>query len=209
MKFDRRALLKGDGLAGVAVAASPALAVPGAAAIAGHSPRRRELLDSGWRFHLGHAADMARDFGLGRNQRTFAKAEAATANAAMAKFDDSGWAEVRVPHDWAVDLPYAPPSPPAPKETADAVAAHGFKAIGRDHPGSSVGWYRRALDIRPADRGRATWLEFDGVFRDSIVFVNGYVAGGSDSGYAPFKVEIGDFLNYDGGPNVATLNGVA
>lgn len=205
MKFDRRALLKGGGLAGAAVAASPALAVPGAAAIAGHSPRRRELLDSGWRFHLGHAADMARDFGFGRNQRTFAKAGAATADAAMAKYDDSGWTEVRVPHDWAVDLPFAPPNPPAPKETEDAVAAHGFKAIGRDHPGNSVGWYRRALDIRPADRGRAIWLEFDGVFRDSIVFVNGYVAGGSDSGYAPFKVEIGDFLDYDGGPNVVTV----
>src|SRR5437762_9770704 len=68
--------------------------------------RRRERLEH-WRFHLGHAADVEKDFGFGRDQRTFAKAGWATADAAMAKFDDGGWAEVVVPHDWAVALPFA------------------------------------------------------------------------------------------------------
>jgi beta-galactosidase len=43
------------------------------------------------------------------------------------------------------------------------------------------------------------------VFRDAIVFVNGYAAGRNESGYAPFRVEIDDFLNYDGKPNVVTV----
>src|SRR3954453_419180 len=71
----------------------------------GSSPRRRVRLQR-WRFHLGHAADVAKDFGFGRDQRAFAKAGVA-AEPAMPKFDDGGWDEVQVPHDWAVALPFA------------------------------------------------------------------------------------------------------
>src|SRR4051794_13040715 len=127
------------------------------------SPRRRVRLER-WRFHLGHAADVDKDFGFGRDQRTFAKA-GVSADAARPDFDDSRWAEVEVPHDWAVALPFAPPKAPPPKDRADAMAAHGFKAIGRDYPQNSIGWYRTAIAVTPADQGRRLWLEFDGVFR--------------------------------------------
>jgi beta-galactosidase len=157
-----------------------------------------------WRFHLGHAADVEKDFGFGRDQRTFAKAGQA-ADAAMPKFDDRSWAEVQVPHDWAVALPFAPPKRPPPKDRADAMAAHGFKAIGREFPENSIGWYRTAIDITAADKGRRIWLEFDGVFRDALVFVNGYAVTRNESGYAPFSVPIDDFLDYEGGPNVVTV----
>ncbi|MEO7634792.1 MAG: beta-galactosidase GalA [Sphingomicrobium sp.] len=158
-----------------------------------------------WRFHLGHAADIEQDFGFGRNQRTFAKAGAATADAAMAEFDDRGWAEIQVPHDWAVALPFAPPKAPQTKDSEDAAAAHGYKAIGRDYPANSIGWYRTPIAVAAADQGRRLWLEFDGVFRDAIIFVNGYIVARNQSGYAPFRVEIDDFLNYDGKPNVIVV----
>lgn len=192
------------------VASTGALAfVTGAQAAAERPPaesasRHRERLAT-WKFHLGHAGDQDRDFGFGRNQRTFAKAGAVTADAALATFDDAAWRPVRIPHDWAVELPFARPAVPAPKASEDAVAAHGFKAIGRDFPANSVGWYRRAITVTPQDRDRSIWLEFDGVFRDCIVFVNGYVVATNDSGYAPFAAEIGDFLDYDGGPNVIAV----
>jgi beta-galactosidase len=162
--------------------------------------RVRQRLDH-WRFHLGHAADVDRDFGFGRDQRTFAKA-GQSAEAAMPRFDDSDWADVVVPHDWAVALPFA--EGPAVKGS-DRGAAHGFKAIGRDFPQNSIGWYRTSIDITPADFGRRIWLEFDGVFRDAIVFVNGYDVARNESGYAPFSVAIEDFLDYGGGPNVITV----
>ncbi len=196
----RRTWLKWMSLAPALAALRPAFGRAAAPATP-PSPRRTRLLDSGWRFHLGHASDIERDFGFGRHQRTYAKAGAQTADAAYAAFDDSGWQAVQVPHDWAVALPFAQPARPAPKETADAAAAHGFKAIGRDFPQHSVGWYRLPLAIDRTDRGRRTWLEFDGVFRDCLVLVNGYVAGRNESGYAPFAVDISDFLDYDGGPN--------
>ena len=176
----------------------------GRAQAAAPSPRRSVRLDDGWRFHLGHAADVAQDFGFGLYQRTYAKEGASTALAAMPGFDDSGWAAVRVPHDWAVDLPYAPPAQ-VPKGAEDDAAGHGFRAIGREFPGNSVGWYRRVLPITPADKDRAVWLEFDGVFRDAIVFVNGYIVAREASGYAPFGVDIGDYLNDDETPNVLAL----
>ena len=154
------------------------------------SPRRSVLLDGGWRFHLGHAADLEQDFGFGRDQRTFAKAGQHTADAAQPAFDDSGWTAVQVPHDWAVALPFAPPATAPTKDNADVLAAHGFKAIGRNFPGNSVGWYRRSLPVTAADAGRRLWLEFDGVFRDCLVFVNNYIVGRNEGGYAPFRVDI-------------------
>jgi len=199
-EFTRREMI-GAGAVALTLACSDAGAEPERPTAA--KGRRRERLER-WKFHLGHAADVEKDFGFGRDQRTFAKAGTA-ADAAMPKFDDAGWDEVIVPHDWAVGLAFeaAPPSPNA--DNADSRAAHGFKAIGRDFPQNSIGWYRTPIEVTAADRGRRIWLEFDGVFRDSIVFVNGYDVIRNESGYAPFSVRIDDFLNYDGSPNVVTV----
>ena len=193
----RREILAASAVA-LAVPATLANATPGTAATP--EPRRRERLTN-WRFHLGHAADVEKDFGFGRDQRTFAKAGQA-AEAAAPKFDDSGWDEVVVPHDWAVALPFAAGSP---VKGSDRGAAHGFKAIGREFPQNSIGWYRTPIEVTASDRGRRIWLEFDGVFRDAIIFVNGYDVAREESGYAPFGVRIDDFLDYGGGPNVVTV----
>jgi beta-galactosidase len=195
--FTRREMI-GAGAVALTLAGTGANA-PAQTATAAQA-RRRERLEH-WRFHLGHAADVDKDFGFGRDQRTFAKA-GQSAPAAMPHFDDGAWPEVTVPHDWAVALPFA--QAPAMKDS-DRGAAHGFKAIGREFPQNSIGWYRTAISVTAADRGRRIWLEFDGVFRDAIVFVNGYDVARNESGYAPFSVAIDDFLDYDGGPNVITV----
>ncbi|WJT00677.1 beta-galactosidase GalA [Novosphingobium humi] len=168
------------------------------------SPRREVVLDDGWRFHLGHAADPARDFGFGNWGRTYAKPGFDVAETVKPDFDDSGWEAVRVPHDWASALPYAPPAT-MEKGREDFIAGHGFRAIGRDFPQNSVGWYRRLLPVSAADKGRAVWLEFDGVFRNAVVIVNGYIAHENAGGYAPFRVDIADYLNYDDKPNLLVV----
>ena len=201
LEIDRRGLLAASLAGAAALAAQPALATDAPSP----SPRRIWTLADGWRFHLGHAADPARDFGFGAWQRSYAKPGFELTEAAKPDFDDASWEDVRVPHDWAAGLPYAPPAS-VPKDKEDFSAAHGFRAIGRDFPQNSVGWYRRKLPaFSAADKGRAIWLEFDGVFRASMVIINGYHAGGSESGYAPFRVDIADFLNYDGTPNQLTI----
>ncbi|SFF85475.1 beta-galactosidase [Novosphingobium sp. CF614] len=200
-ELDRRTLLKNSAVA--AGAGSVALRADKVLASEASPARMRLLLDRGWRFHLGHAADTALDFGFGKDQRTYAKA--GTVTAAQSGFDESGWTEIRVPHDWAYSLPFAPPRSPPPEDQRDAAAAHGFRAIGRAFPENSVGWYRRKLELpknRPAGR---VWLEFDGVFRDTLVMVNGYIVAEETSGYAPFVVDVTDFLNTDGSPDQLAL----
>lgn len=193
MRIDRRLFVGGS--------MALALVRPALGQEVAPAPRRRVPLDLGWKFHLGHASDLVRDFNFGLHQRTFAKAGAQTADAARADFDETSWASLQVPHDWAVALPFAPQDGEVAANLADQAAAHGYKAIGRAHPENSIGWYRRRLDAGAAEPGRRHWLEFDGVFRDCLVFVNGYVVGRNESGYAPFRVDITDFLDYDGGAN--------
>ena len=72
--------------------------------------------------------------------------------------------------------------------------SHGFKPLGRRYPETSVGWYRREFDIPASDAGRRIAVEFDGAFRDVLVFVNGCFIGRNDNGYAPFRFDITDFL---------------
>jgi beta-galactosidase len=204
MPIDRRTLIHSLPVAGAAIASlAPASASAGSAT---SSPRQRIRLDEGWRFALGHAADPDRDFGFGDFQRTFAKQGRAAGALAAPAYDDSRWREVTLPHDWAVELPFVNnirfSRNPADKDDEDPVAAHGYKAIGRNFPETSVGWYRMALPIAPADAKGRVGLEFDGAFRDATIIVNGYIVTQHHGGYASFGVDITDFLNTDGEPDV-------
>ena len=103
-------------------------------------------------------------------------------------------AAVDLPHDWAVELPFDP----------RADAGHGFKALGSAFPGNSVAWYRRTFTLPAADAGRRLWLEFDGVYRDATVFVNGWFVGHHESGYSGFRYDITDVAE-PGGRNVVAV----
>ncbi|WP_374274653.1 beta-galactosidase GalA [Brevundimonas sp.] len=199
----RRGLLKGGLTATALAAGSPSFAQAGPEAAAA-SPRRRLRLSDGWRFALGHAQDPERDFGFGRDQRTYAKAGMRVAEAAEAEFDDAGWTEVRLPHDWAIDLPFTPSPAPPPEGEEDPRAAHGFKPLGREYPDTSVGWYRLPLTL-PADlAGKRLSLEFDGAFRDVTVFLNGHIVHEHEGGYSPFRLDITDVAAV-GEPNILAV----
>ena len=143
----------------IARAAALADASSGAAAVA---PRERLLLDFGWKFFQGHGSDPYRDLGFGAGQGDFAKSGGF--DFATEKFDDSKWRSLNLPHDWAVELPFV---------HDEALQGHGYKPLGRRYPETSVGWYRRAIEIPDSDRGRRVSIEFDGGFRDALVFLNG------------------------------------
>ena len=153
----------------------------------GASPGERLLLDFGWRFKLGDADDAGKDFGFGAvaRERTFAKS-GEVAPAAKLKYDDSGWRSVDLPHDWAVELPF---------NDTPVLADLGGKPLGREYPGTSVGWYRRVFDLPASDAGKRIAVEFDGVFRQALVMFNGHYIGENFSGYAPFRFDVTDFAN--------------
>ncbi len=161
--------------------------VASAEAGAAVAPREHLLFDFGWKFFQGHATDPLRDLGFGMGQDDFAKSGEFWF--ATTKFDDSKWRDLNLPHDWAVELPFV---------HDEEQNSHGYKPLGRRYPETSVGWYRRTFDIPKEDSGRRITIEFDGAFRSALVFLNGYFIGRNDNGYAPFRFDVSDFLNYGG-----------
>jgi beta-galactosidase len=159
-----------------------------------NAPRERLLMDFGWRFALGHACDTVKDFGHGGAYFSyFAKAGNGDGPAAK-NFDDRGWRILDLPHDWAVELPF----------DSTASYSHGFKPLGHQFPETSIGWYRKTFVIPAADLGKRISVEFDGVHRNSTVWVNGFYLGQEHCGYYGFQYDITDYLNY-GGENVVAV----
>lgn len=159
--------------------------------------RERILIDNNWLFSLGHATNMAKDYGHGTEYFTYiAKVQATlqTKSPIWTGFDDSSWQKINLPHDWVVDLPYS----------KDASHSHGYKTIGWKYPDKSVGWYRKHLFIPKSDSGRNISIEFEGIYRNAQVFCNGFFLGTEPSGYATQIYNITDYLNY-GGDNVITV----
>jgi beta-galactosidase len=149
-----------------------------------NSPGERLLMDFGWKFHLGN------EWG---NALNLAKAGSSSGPAGRS-FGDASWRTVNLPHDWAIELPF--------DQGADG--SHGFKPVGPGFPANSVAWYRRTFELPKADAGKRLWLEFDGVFRDAEVFVNGWFVGHHESGYSSFRYDITDVANV-GGQNVVAV----
>jgi beta-galactosidase len=171
--------------------------------------RERSSMDAGWRFHLGDPADtrpgmfdypelpdlakakpddFERDAELaGSRVDPVATRLGETLPVVSGGFDDGGWDRVRLPHDWVVALPF--------DKRGDE--GHGFKAIGGDL-GNTVGWYRRSFDLPVSDRGRALAVEFDGVYRNCLVWLNGHCLGRNVSGYSGFTYGIESAANYGG-----------
>ncbi len=157
-------------------------------ALAATAQRQHRSLDDGWRFHFGNAADPAKDFNYG-TVAIFSKSGKAEGTAIAPDFDDRDWREVSVPHDWAVELPF--------ENSSDFdVMAHGYKPVGGHYPATSIGWYRKRFVVAPADSGQRFVLQFDGIFRDSRVWVNGFYCCANASGYSGFSVDVTDFIRY-------------
>ncbi|MCD8093441.1 MAG: DUF4982 domain-containing protein [Bacteroides sp.] len=164
--------------------------------LSAQSVRERILLDDGWQFAFGNASDPAKDFGCGTEYFNYLTKAASIHNAGpySPKFDASGWKQVNLPHDWVVDLPFEP----------RASHSHGYKTVGYKYPETSVGWYRKTFTVPQEDFGKHLYLQFDGIFRDARVWVNGFYLGHEPSGYATQLYDITEYLNY-GGENLITV----
>jgi beta-galactosidase len=154
--------------------------------------RERLCFDDGWKFALGNAADPRRDFGFGSGDE-FAKSGGGPGPIST-RFFDGSWRNVTLPHDWAVETEF----------TDHGDVGHGSKKIGMAFPENAIGWYRKTFELPPAAAGKRVKLDFDGVFRDSQVWVNGHFVGGCRSGYESFGFDVTDLLN-ENGKNVVTV----
>ena len=159
------------------VSAAPSGAVNASAAPAIVSPREHRSLDQGWKFHLGDDWPGALELRLMKAGMNI--------DAAGVTFDDVLWRTVNLPHDWVVELPF--------EEKSDR--SHGFKPVGPGFPQNNTGWYRREFEISASDAGKRISLQFDGIYRNARVFVNGWEAIHNESGYSPFRTDITDVVH--------------
>lgn len=107
------------------------------------------------------------------------------------EFDDSSWETVDLPHDAAIYGPFC-------KEEKGGMNRNGYRPLGK-------GWYRKHFFYNEAWNGKRVILEFEGVYRDAKVYINGVLQEGDHrNGYLDFEHDITDYLQE--GDNVIAVN---
>ncbi|MFZ1073182.1 MAG: beta-galactosidase GalA, partial [Verrucomicrobiia bacterium] len=192
------------------------------------SPRGRLSLDAGWHFQLGDPPDVltnpadtnvtfypeitdlakldANEVGSATNTDSETYMETIridpvanhvgeNASFVQTNYNDSAWRLLNLPHDWVVELPF----------NSSADGGHGFKPVGNSSFGTNnVGWYRHTFTLPASYSGQSLWLEFDGVYRNCLVWLNGHILGRNVSGYSSFYFDVTPYAN-PGGTNVLVV----
>lgn len=151
--------------------------------------QKRINFDEGWKFHFGHAANPDKDFNYS-TATIYSKSGGAAQTAIDNKFTDSTWTNVNLPHDWAVALPFE-------NSSSFDVQSHGYKPVGGYYPETSIGWYRKHFNVEKADSNQRFEIQFDGIYRNATIWVNGFFVGTNFSGYVGKSYDISDYLNFD------------
>jgi len=99
------------------------------------------------------------------------------------EYDDSQWRTLNVPHDWSIEGPFAKDNPSG--------AAGGYLPLG-------IGWYRKEFKLDPGQRRKKVFVRFDGVYKNSDVWINGQHLGKRWYGYASFQYDLTGHINWDG-----------
>ena len=94
-------------------------------------------------------------------------------------YEDGEWRTVNLPHDWGIEYP-------VDKEAATG-GSGGYAETG-------VGWYRKRVSFDRDTEAGTVWLEFDGVYMNSDVWLNGHYLGNHPYGYTSFFYDVSEFL---------------
>jgi beta-galactosidase len=138
------------------------------ASAAAHQVRSVESFDNDWRFIQSDAR-----------------------GAENPQFDDSSWAKLNVPHDWAIAGPFDAQAP---------------TRSGGGYAPSGVGYYRKTFSLPASDQGKRFFIDFDGVMANSDVWINGKLLGHRPYGYSSFRYDMTDSLKFgDAQTNVLSV----
>jgi len=92
-------------------------------------------------------------------------------------FNDASWRTVNLPHDWSIEGPFS-------KEWAS----------GTGYSPGGIGWYRQTFDYGIEMPGKLVYIYFDGVYKNSEVWINGHYLGKRPNGFIPFQYELTKYL---------------
>ena len=101
-------------------------------------------------------------------------------SAAFPDYDDSSWEKIRLPHDWAISRPFDP---------------KGDGSTGK-LPWRGVGWYRKTFSLPKTYSDKKIIIEFDGVYMNSTVWINGHKLGIHHYGYTSFHFDLTPHLKF-------------
>ncbi len=105
-------------------------------------------------------------------------------------FDDSSWRKLNLPHDWSIEGEFSETNPATP----------GGGAL----PGG-IGWYRKTFKVSAADLKGCVFVDFDGVYENSEVWINGHSVGKRFYGYSSFRYDLTPYLNSGDKENVIAV----
>lgn len=129
------------------------------------SVRLTEDFGFGWKFHKVDIAD-AQDAG----------------------FDDSGWQEVNLPHDWSIEGPFS-------EEYAS----------GTGYLPGGIGWYRKSFQLPSDIDNKKIYIQFDGIYNNSKVWCNGKYLGKRPNGYASICYDLTPYIKHGNQKNIIAV----
>ncbi len=111
-------------------------------------------------------------------------------NGNQANFNDSKWRKLNLPHDWSIEGEFNKDNP----ATVDGGALPG-----------GIGWYRKTFTLLSSAKNKNIYIDFDGVYEKSDVWINGQHLGFRPNGYISFRYELTPYLKLDGQKNVIAV----
>jgi len=105
-----------------------------------------------------------------------------------AELNDNTWSALDLPHDWSIEGKFDKNNP----------ATVGGGAL----PGGT-GWYRKQFQVPASAKGKYIAIDFDGVYRNSEVWINGHYLGKRPNGYIAFRYDLSKHLRYGGMNTIA------
>ncbi|MFV5690101.1 sugar-binding domain-containing protein [Flavobacterium sp. ZT3R25] len=110
--------------------------------------------------------------------------------AIQSNFNTADWRTLQLPHDWSIEGAFNKDNP--------TKQAQAFLPAGK-------GWYRKTFTLPEDWKNKNISIEFDGVFKNSEVWINGYSLGMRPNGYISFTYELSQYLNFGTQENIIAV----
>ncbi|MBV4359630.1 beta-galactosidase GalB [Pinibacter aurantiacus] len=107
-----------------------------------------------------------------------------------ATFNDASWRSLDLPHDWSIELPFDSTSP---------------TGTGGGALRGGLGWYRKTFTMPATSKEKKVFIDFDGVYMNSEVFINGHSLGVRPNGFISFRYDLTPYLHYGNEKNIIAV----
>jgi beta-galactosidase len=107
-----------------------------------------------------------------------------------ANYNDTKWRTLNLPHDWSIEGSFSDKYPTTPNQGALP---------------AGIGWYRKSFVLPMSAKGQRFYIEFDGIYRNSEVWINGHYLGKRANGYISFRYELTPYLKIGAAKNVIAV----